>query len=179
VLHRCFIFFYPVASNFEWSFWGLFSANKRLAEGTAISPILFNFYFEFVRFVLDETVLKDYCTLYGIHLRYLFFADDLMLISKNKADSQKLINAAKVFCSEWNLVINEKKCELMILGKRRGPSYVVINGQPIHAKDSVRYLGVQFQCWKTWEAHRVNVISKLIRVSPKASTVAKFLARKN
>ena len=50
-------------------------------------------------------------------VKYLLYADDLIILSESKEGLQKQIDKLENYCSEWKLQINNKKTKIMIFNR--------------------------------------------------------------
>ena len=67
------------------------------------------------------------------------YADDIIVMSRNAGDTKKVIESFQKLESEYNLIINKKKCEILEIAES-SKTVDEING--IEVKRKVRYLGV-------------------------------------
>ena len=81
-----------------------------MRQGCIISPLLFNLYLdEFPRILESSTVTDPIILPNGSPLNYLFYADDLILISSSAAGLQNQLNTLQNYSEKWLLKINLKK----------------------------------------------------------------------
>jgi hypothetical protein len=112
--------------------------NKRgLLQGSALSPILFNFYIDdLVRKVEQLQGVLTYVHKTSI----LAFADDVALVAKSPLDLQKSVNAALEWATRNGMTFSVSKC--MYLGhKGVAPKLGATN---ITRCDRATYLGMSF-----------------------------------
>ena len=62
---------------------------------------------------------QDAATINDIKIPYLFWADDLVLISTTKDGLQNQLNVVNDYCSDWKLTLNAEKIKTEIHGELR------------------------------------------------------------
>ena len=85
----------------------------------------------------------------GFPLNCLFYAGDLILISRSAAVLQKQLNILHDYSEKWLLKINPKKTKTLILQKQNRTSTrdkfsFFLNGTPIDKASQYSYLGITF-----------------------------------
>ena len=87
-----------------------FNNNRGVRQGCILSPLLFNLYLNEIPCILDSSFDTDPITLpNGLPLNCLFYADDLVLISKSASGLQKQIDILQNYSEKWLLKINPHK----------------------------------------------------------------------
>ena len=91
-----------------------FQYARGVCQGCFLSPLLFNLYvndlaFSFNNILSDPLVLPN-----GNKLNSLFYADDLIMLSRSKVGLQNCLNELSSYCNSWMLRINPKKTKIMI-----------------------------------------------------------------
>ncbi|XP_063974369.1 uncharacterized protein LOC135161040 [Diachasmimorpha longicaudata] len=118
---------------------GPYPMDKGAGQGLVLSPILFNIYTSFL------------AQLHQFQAESIFFADDLVIFSRNSNVSSSLesveeaTNSIANHLSDRNLEISPEKSHLIIFSKKHFiPSdyYISINDTLIHAEETPRFLGV-------------------------------------
>ena len=117
-----------------------------------LSPILFNLTVEIIlRSVLEKAQSIGPAKHYGHPIYVLAYADDLVLITRNAADLQKLLDAASETATLTGLEFRSHKCaSLSATYSRHKPTNIGLNeflvrGQvmpPLDQNEHYRYLGV-------------------------------------
>ncbi|ETO07699.1 hypothetical protein RFI_29691, partial [Reticulomyxa filosa] len=79
-------------------------------QGFSTSAPFFNVYINDI--IQDIRQINSPITVYGIPLTCLFYADDILLVGKNKSDINKKIKLVRDYCTKWGLKMNEAKCTL-------------------------------------------------------------------
>lgn len=121
-------------------------------QGSVLGPVLY------ILFTSDlPRYLGDYCST-------IMYADDTALLIKNKKATDLEIQSfialgmAQQYCHANSLVLNEKKSQQLIIGKKREE----ITGLPdVMQVSQVRYLGVVIDDKLTWSDHIDKLCSKL------------------
>ena len=79
----------------------------------------------------------------GPPLQVLLYADDLVLLSRDRSGLQSLLDALHTFCATNGLRVNVDKTEAVVFGGRpRGRRPMLYQGQPVPQSKSFRYLGI-------------------------------------
>ena len=118
-----------------------------MRQGCIISPLLFNLYLdEFPRILESSTGTDPIILPNGSPLNYLFYADDLILISSSAAGLQNQHNTLENYREKWLLKINLKKMQTLIFQKQNRKSTrdkfsFFLNGTPIAKASQYTYLG--------------------------------------
>jgi hypothetical protein len=76
----------------------------------------------------------------------LFFADDLILLSKSPEGLQKLLTKLDNYCKKWNLTVNVNKTKILIFnvtGKLLKMPFT-LSGKSLECVQNYKYLGVYF-----------------------------------
>ena len=128
----------------EWTFLKVYNGVK---QGSILSPILFNFYLDVL---LDK--LKT-CGV-GCYIGWTFagclaYADDVTLLGPSVTGPQGMLQVAKTFSLEFQMLFNESKTECICFH------------QGITVDNSHVYLGSKRLSWKKVKYFGVYVNSKL------------------
>ena len=114
---------------------------KGVTQGSSVSACLFNL------FVSD---LPQYLTQQGPYLnkteiKYIQYADDLVLLASSAKELQRSIDDLYKYCNENCLSINLKKTKVLIMGLGRlAKCNFTLNGNPIEKVRCFKYLGFIF-----------------------------------
>ena len=123
-----------------------FDDNRGVRPGCILSPLYLD---EFPR-LLESSRDTDSITLpNGLPLNCLFYADDLILISRSAAGLQKQLNILHSYSKKWLLKINLKKTKTLIFQKQNRKSTrdkfsFFLNGIPLDKASQYSYLGITF-----------------------------------
>ena len=127
-----------------------FDYNRGVRQGCILSPLLFNLYLDEFPHLLESSRDTDSITLpNGLPVNCLFYADDLILISRSAAGLQKQLNILQDYSEKWLLKINLKKTKTLIFQKQNRKSTrdkfsFFLNGIPIDKASQYSYLGITF-----------------------------------
>ena len=127
-----------------------FDYNRGVRQGCILSPLLFNLYLDEFPHLLESSRDTDSITLpNGLPVNCLFYADDLILISRSAAGLQKQLNILQDYSEKWLLKINLKKTKTLIFQKQNRKSTrdkfsFFLNGTPIDKASQYSYLGITF-----------------------------------
>ena len=124
-----------------------FDSTSGVWQGDPLSPLLFGIYIDRV-----EAHLARSCPGVGAHLdahtpgpplQVLLYADDLVLLSRDRSGLQSLLDALHTFCATNGLRVNVDKTEAVVFGGRpRDRRPMLYLGQPVPQSKSFRYLGI-------------------------------------
>ena len=116
----------------------------QVVQGGVLSPIFFNIF-------LDD--LPNYLSsekgVYISHTQipYLLFADDVALMSQSPTGLQKLIRGIENFCSQWHMVVNVTKAQVVVFNEWFASTSArpfMFNGNEVPNSYHYNYLGVTF-----------------------------------
>ncbi len=79
----------------------------------------------------------------GTAMKLLFYADDLVLMSKSLWGLQKQLDELSAFCKEQDLTVNVKKTKVVIFGSRVNSSPLHYDGSHVEKVASFRYLRIE------------------------------------
>jgi hypothetical protein len=84
----------------------------------------------------DAPVLAD------VHVRLLFFVDDLALTLESKVGLKQQLDALQQFCVEHGLTMNVKKTKVMVFNSADPCQEFVFKGDVIERVQTFKYLGI-------------------------------------
>ena len=117
-----------------------FDVKSGLKQGCLISPTAFSLYLNDLADQLPCGVVVG-----GVKISMLAYADDLVLLATTPAELQRNINALKMYCDKWNLIVNLLKSKCMIF-RRGGPVAAreswTFGEEVIETVNQYKYLGV-------------------------------------
>jgi hypothetical protein len=122
-------------------------------QGSILSPFLFNIFIDKLARDINKNIKEPLA---------LFFADDIVLKTKNIAETQKLIFICEKWANDNGLSFGIKKCGIMGSGEKT----ILIQGEPIPTVKCYKYLGLP---------HMLNGINWGLYCSQVSSKVTKFI----
>ncbi len=119
-----------------------FECNIGVRQGDSLSPTLFNIFINDLANDLD-TCTDDAVRLGQINIPFLFYADDLVLLSETEVGLQALINCVEKYCQKWALQINKSKSKIMVFNKNSTEGLrFTVGGDPLEIVKQYKYLGI-------------------------------------
>ena len=84
-------------------------------QGGVLIPNLFNSFLEDLPAYLN---IEKGVSIGGIHIAYLLYADDLVLMSESPTGFQNFIHGLENFCMQWHMVVNLTKTKVLVFNER-------------------------------------------------------------
>ena len=143
-----------------------FDYNRCVRQGCILSPLVFNLYLNDIPFLLDNSCDTDSVILAnGLPLNCLFYADDLVLISRSASGLQKQIDILQNYVGKWLLKINPHKTKVLIFQKQnrkatREKHSFFLNGNQIVNTPEYTYLGTTFNSNGSFATSKKNLVEK-------------------
>jgi hypothetical protein len=112
-------------------------------QGDSSSPTIFAFFINDL--VEGLNTLNKGIYIDGTHVCCLLYADDILLLSENETDMQKMLDFLFEWCRKWRLKVNYTKSQSIHFrnrGKQRSNYEFKIGNQIVEYTDVYRYLGV-------------------------------------
>ena len=94
-----------------------FTQGRGVKQGCCISPALFNLYINELADQLDRSAAPG-LTLLDTEIKYLLYADYLILLSPTRDGLQHNLSILEQYCHNWALEVNFKKTQIMIFQKK-------------------------------------------------------------
>jgi hypothetical protein len=134
-----------------------FPSNTGVRQGCPLSPFLFGVFIE----MFDEQVRAKMPNVgpmlgwnEGSHCPLLFYADDVVLLSSNVDDLQKLLNELAEFCDNNGMQVNLQKTNVVVFRSGRKlwqlAHPLFYKGEPVKDVASYRYLGMVVHALHDW-----------------------------
>ncbi len=119
-----------------------FECNIGVRQGDSLSPTLFNVFINDLANEL-ETYNDVSAILDTVNISFLFYADDLVLLSESDDGLQTLINVVDKYCQRWALQINKSKSKVMIFNKNSTANVeFTVGGETLEKVKQYKYLGI-------------------------------------
>ena len=90
-----------------------FTVSNGVRQGGILSPYLFSLYFNEMSIRLNG--MNVGCSVGGVRINHLLYADDLVLISPSSKGLQVLLDCCGSFANDFNVQFNPNKSHLMIV----------------------------------------------------------------
>uniref|UniRef100_A0A3B1JC70 ribonuclease H n=1 Tax=Astyanax mexicanus TaxID=7994 RepID=A0A3B1JC70_ASTMX len=94
-----------------------FTQKRGVRQGCSLSPTLFNIYINELAVQLEQSAAPG-LTLQGGEVKFLLYADDLVLLSPTAQGLQQHLDLLEQYCQNWALAVNLKKTKVMIFQKK-------------------------------------------------------------
>ena len=136
-------------------------------QGGPLSPNMFRFMLaDLINYLhLDCGIVLD-----DEVIAHILWADDLVLMSDTPGGLQRQLDGLFLFCSKYQLIVNELKTKIMIFWKPCSYDFM-FNGTRLDIVDKYKYLGTIVN---TVQNSRGNVFSKMAEYSVDKANEATF-----
>ena len=95
----------------------LFTQGRGVRQGCSLSPTLFNMYINDLAVLLEQSATPG-LTLNHTEVKFLLYADDLVLLSPTEKGLQQHLDLLEQYCQNWALTVNPNKSKVMIFQKK-------------------------------------------------------------
>ena len=122
-----------------------FRQARGVRQGCSLSPTLFNIYINGLAAALESSPAPG-LTLHDTEVKFLLYADDLLLLSPTEKGLQDSLEVLEKYSATWALPINSGKTKTMVFQKKntkqtKSPSFT-INNCTVDETNSYTYLGL-------------------------------------
>ena len=122
-----------------------FRQGRGVHQGCNLSPTLFNIYINQLATLLEQSSSPG-LDLQGKDIKFLLYADDLVLLSPTDHGLQQNLSLLEDFCQSWALDINLDKTKVMVFQKKprlQESKYVfTVRGTTLQHTMEHSYLGI-------------------------------------
>ena len=94
-----------------------FQYSRGVRQSCILRPLLFNLYVNDFAFSFNNILSDPFVLPNGTKLSSLYYADDLIILSRSKLGLKNCLNSLSLFCNSWMPKINPKKTKIMIFQK--------------------------------------------------------------
>ena len=117
-----------------------FPIKRGVRQGCVLSPKLFNIYTEHI---FREVENLPGCSVGGININNLRYADDTALIADDPVKLQAIIEKVNSVSENYGLRMNIKKTKTMVISRERTAPEIDmrVNGEKLKQEDEFKYLG--------------------------------------
>jgi len=129
-----------------------FATETGVKQGCLLSPLLFALF-------LDDlvTFLPNGITCFGVEIKVLMYADDIVILAETPSALQRMINKLGEYCKDWGLTVNTNKTKVLIFrrakGRYRNDEKWHLNGLELEKVKQYKYLGVLLTSNGTFHKH--------------------------
>ena len=136
-----------------------------LKQGEVISPILFSLFIEDLELFLQE---DPNCglSLDDITFILMLFADDMVILGKDRDDLQNSLDLLEKYCKKWGLQVNTDKTKIVVFRKRGGlfdNEKWTYDGVQLDAVNNFNYLGTVFNYTGTFALNQETLVGKWLK----------------
>ena len=122
-----------------------FKQGKGVHQGCNLSPTLFNIYINKLATLLEQSPSPG-LDLQGTEIKFLMYADDLVLLSPTEHGLQQNLSLLETFCQNWAVDINLDKTKVMVFQKKarlqESKHVFRIRGTTLQHTMEYNYLGI-------------------------------------
>lgn len=143
-------------------------------QGDCLSPLLFNLLIIGLELLLESRGLDGVGMGPKWSIVCLFYADDLVLFARSRAQLQAMLNCLSEFCADLCMTVNAAKTKVVVFSAKKTPviSNFSINGEVVEVVREFCYLGVTFSSNGRFQSH-LNIMKRNSALA--TASIAKIL----
>ena len=144
------------------SYSDFFDCAVGLKQGEVMSPLLFSLFIEDLELFLQN----DQCcglSIDDITFILMLFADDMVILGKDRDDLQKSLDRLEYYCNKWGLEVNTEKTKVVVFRKRGGllnNESWTYKGVNLEVVNNFNYLGTVFNYTGTFVLNQETLVGK-------------------
>ncbi len=122
-----------------------FPVSTGVRQGDSLSPVLFSIFIDDLAQEIKE--LNCGVQVGGLEIPLLLYADDVVLLSSSRSDTQKQLDALNKWCRKWWLSINTDKSKVMHVRNHQRPRCnepLYCGEEELAYVETYKYLGIFF-----------------------------------
>lgn len=135
-------------------------------QGSLLSPILYSAFIDDLAELINASEADNGIGLNGRRYRLLLYADDIVLISNDKAALSSMLRICDQHATANRYRFNVAKCEVVSSEARPQPQDFFLDGSPIPLSETFTYLGCTFDAnGINWDEHWKRIVSRALGVT--------------
>ena len=146
------------------SFSDYFECSIGLKQGEVLSPILFSLFLEDLEVFLSDS--NGGVQIEEMSFILMLFADDMVILGRNRDDLQRSLDLLKTYCDTWGLTVNASKSKVVVFrkcGRLKSNEKWSFNGKELEVVDKFNYLGTIFDSNGTFTSNTEMLVGKGIK----------------
>lgn len=151
-----------IGEEYTEEFWTV----KGLRQGCTLSPILFCIYIAGIEEKLKNRNIGD-IKIISHRIWSLSYADDLIIMAKNRKALQDMVDTLKGFLKERKLILSQEKTKVIVFNRGRNSKKDkwFYDGKELEEVNLFKYLGFTFNKEGSYKNHIKDLIKKGICAS--------------
>lgn len=133
-----------------------------LKQGEVLSPALFSLFIEDLELFLQNDQTCG-LTFDDITFILMLFADDMVILGKDKDDLQTSLHLLETYCHKWGLQVNTDKTKIVVFRKRGGllnDEAWTYKGSNLEVVSNFNYLGTIFNYTGNFALNQETLVGK-------------------
>ncbi len=136
-----------------------FDCNIGVRQGDPMSPTLFNIFINDLAINLEQGPC-DGAQIENFKCSFMFYADDLILLSQTKDGLQNSIDIVSKYCQDWSIAINARKSKVMLCNKRvSNENKFIVETEALEIVKKYNYLGIVISHTSSF-CHAIEALTK-------------------